>query len=43
MTIYKTRYQAEKARRKGAEIVVKVDGGYAVMTYAEYSVWKNQK
>ena len=43
MTIYKTRYQAEKARRKGAEIVVKVDGGYAVMTYAEYNTWKKQK
>lgn len=43
MTIYATRYQAEKARRKGAEIVVKVDGGYAVMTYADYRVWKNQK
>ena len=43
MTIYKTRYQAEKARRKGAEIVVKVDGGYAVMPYAEYNTWKKQK
>lgn len=43
MTVYKTRYQAEKARRKGEEIVVKVSGGYAVMTYAEYNIWKRQK
>lgn len=43
MTTYKTRYQAEKARKKGEEIVVKVCGGYAVMSYAEYRIWKNQK
>ena len=43
MTVYKTRYQAEKARRKGEEVVVKVSGGYAVMTYAEYNIWKRQK
>ena len=43
MSIYKTRYQAEKNRRKGEEIVVKVDGGYAVMTYSDYAVWKKQK
>lgn len=43
MTVYKTRYQAEKARRKGEEVVVKVSGGYAVMTYAKYNIWKRQK
>ena len=43
MIIYTTRYQAEKALCKGAEIVVKVDGGYTVMTYAEYNIWKKQK
>ena len=43
MMIYKTRYQAEKVRRKGEEIVVRVSGGYVVMTYADYSVWKKQK
>lgn len=43
MMIYKNRYQAEKARRKGEEIVVKVSGGYAVMTYADYEIWKKQK
>lgn len=41
--IYPTRYQAEKRRVKGAEVVVKVSGGYAVMTYAQYRVWRNQK
>jgi hypothetical protein len=43
METYKTRYQAEKNRRKGEEIVVKVCGGYAVMSYAEYNVWKRKK
>ncbi len=43
MVIYETRYQAEKNRRKGEEVVVKVSGGYAVMTYADYAIWKNQK
>jgi hypothetical protein len=43
MTTYKTKYRAYKERRKGEEIVVKVFGGYAVMTYAEYNVWKKQK
>ncbi len=43
MTIYPTRYQAEKSRRKGEEIVVKVCGGYTVMTYTDYQIWKAQK
>jgi len=43
MTIYPTSYQAEKARKKGEEIVAKVCGGYAVMSYADYNVWRNQK
>ena len=43
MEIYKNRYQAEKTREKGAEVVVKVCGGYAVMTYADYQVWRAQK
>lgn len=42
MTIYKTRYAARKAAT-GAEKVVKVDGGYAVMTASEYRVWRMQK
>lgn len=43
MEIYKNRYQAEKVRKKGEEVVVKVCGGYAVMTYRDYAIWKKQK
>lgn len=43
MDIYKTRYQAEKDRNKGKERVVKVDGGYTLMTYQEYEIWRKQK
>lgn len=39
---YPTRYQAEKARRYG-DVVVRVDGGYAVMYCADYRVWRKQK
>ena len=42
MTIYSTRYQAQKNKR-GDEKVVKVCGGYAVITQEEYHIWKNQK
>lgn len=43
MEIYQTRYRAEKVRRKGEEVVVKVCGGYVVMSYADYRIWKSQK
>lgn len=43
MDIYKTRYQAEKDRKKGKEKVVKVDGGYTIMTYENYEIWRKQK
>lgn len=42
MTVYKTRYMAKK-NCSGDEKVVKVYGGYAVMTWSEYNVWKKQK
>ena len=42
MTIYKTRYQARKVAT-GDEVVVKVDGGYAVMSATDYIVWRQQK
>lgn len=42
MTIYNTKYQAYK-NKKSDEKVSKVDGGYAVMTYQEYYIWKLQK
>lgn len=43
MVVYPNRYQAEKACIKGKEVVVKVDGGYAVMTISKYQIWKHQK
>ena len=42
MTIYNTRYQARKAAT-GADVVVKVCGGYAVMSASDYNVWRNQR
>lgn len=42
MQIYDTRYQAQKEKRDG-EKVIKVNGGYAIMTFSEYEVWKKQK
>ena len=42
MIIYKNRYQAEKHKR-GDERVVKVSGGYAVMSCDYYRTWKAQK
>ena len=42
MTIYNTRYQAKKYC-KSNEKIVKVCGGYVIMTYSEYEIWKNQK
>ena len=46
--IFTNRYQAEKARRtgrefNGAEKIVKVYGGYVLMSAEEYRVWKMQK
>lgn len=42
MYIYKNRYQAEKDKRDG-EKVVKVNGGYVIMTVEAYRVWRMQK
>lgn len=46
--IYKTRYHAMKAKREGAfyngaDIVVKVEGGYKLMTAEDYRTWRKQK
>ena len=46
--IFKTRYQAVKERThnpffNGTEAIIKVDGGYTIMDYADYIVWKKQK
>lgn len=43
MTTYKNRYQAEKLRVKGRERVIKVEGGYAVLSYHDYAMFKRQK
>lgn len=40
--IYKNRYQATKDR-KGNEKIIKVCGGYKIMTPQEYKIWKKQK
>ena len=42
MTIYKSRYQANKDKKYG-QVVVKVDGGYTIMEYSDWQVWKKQK
>lgn len=43
MLLFTNRYQAEKNRRKGWEVVTKVCGGYAVMSYRDYYIWEKQK
>ena len=42
MTTYNTRYAARKAA-SGDDVVVKVCGGYAVMSASDYNVWRNQR
>ena len=42
MTTYNTRYAARKAA-SGGDVVVKVCGGYAVMTASDYNTWRRQK
>lgn len=45
MTLYRNRYQADKARKYlgNGYVSVKVYGGYYVMTVRDYRIWKNQK
>ena len=40
--LYKTRYYARKACH-GDCVVVKVCGGYTIMTAAYYNVWRKQR
>lgn len=42
MMIYSTKYAARKVARSD-EVVVKVEGGYMIMSAYEYKVWKMQK
>ncbi|MBQ1573546.1 MAG: hypothetical protein IIZ78_20680 [Clostridiales bacterium] len=48
MSIYETRKAADQARKtdpwhRSDERIVKVCGGYALMSEDEYRTWKNQK
>lgn len=43
MEIYKNRYRANKAKTDKNDVVVKITGGYKVMTASEYQVWRKQK
>lgn len=40
--LYSTRYYAKKVA-SGNDIVVKVDGGYTIMSPHDYNIWKKQK
>lgn len=40
--LYVSRYYARKAAT-GADVVVKVCGGYTIMTVADYNAWRNQR
>lgn len=40
--LYSSRYYARKAAT-GAEVIVKVCGGYTIMTAAAYNIWRNQR
>lgn len=40
--LYKSRYYARKVST-GQEVVVKVDGGYKIMTYKDYQTWRLQR
>lgn len=42
MTIYPTRYQAQKNAKYG-DMVVKVKGGYILMDTREYYTWKAER
>lgn len=39
--LYTTRYYARKACHSDC-VVVKVCGGYTIMTAADYNIWRNQ-
>lgn len=40
--LYSSRYCARKAAT-GADVVVKVCGGYTIMTATDYNVWRRQR
>ena len=47
-TLFRTRYQADKAKRmsywlNSDMVTVKVDGGYKVMDASDYRIWRKQR
>ena len=40
--LYTTRYYASKAAN-GEDVVVKVFGGYTIMTATDYNIWRRQR
>lgn len=42
MMIYRTKYLA-RLEAASDEVVIKVEGGYMIMSAYEYRVWKRQK
>ena len=40
--LYTSRYYANK-EKSSDEKIVKVAGGYKIMSYSEYNIWKKQK
>lgn len=48
MLIFKTRYLAEKEREinpyyNSTDVIVKVEGGYTIMSFRDYTVWRKQR
>lgn len=42
INLYTSRYYAKKAAYSD-EIIIKVEGGYKIMTVQQYNVWRRQK
>lgn len=40
--LYITRYYARKAAT-GTDVIVKVCGGYTIMTATDYNIWRKQR
>ena len=48
MVIFETRYKANKEKKNSqwystSDVIVKVDGGYTIMTPSQYETWRKQK
>jgi hypothetical protein len=40
--LYASRYYASKAATRD-QVIVKVDGGYKIMSASDYNIWRKQK